>query len=607
MLFIRRSAALGLVLLFSRSVLALSGEPIASWTAPPFWMPGKGDLAKSAAPDGPELSPEAEQGVPTPALAFTGITPCRIADTRGNGFTGAYGPPSLTQGSPRNFTLTGQCGIPGAAQAVSLNITVTNAQGPGFILIYPQGGAQPGVSTLNYVAGDTIANAAVVPLGTGGGVTVIAGVSGTDLIIDTNGFYAPQTVVNTVNGLSGTVTLAEGGDISITPVGNSLSLSVDATPLNTSSAIVRRDGSGNFAAGSLSLSGNLVLPTTSPTAGSIVQDGTRLLHTFGFENVFLGPDAGNVTMTGFGANTGIGFLALNSNTTGDGNTAIGTSALRFNTTGHLNTAGGQGALQANIGGNMNTAYGWVALLQHTNGDGNSAIGVSALEHSTGGSNNTAIGYNALLSNSTGSGNTAVGFNAGSNLTTGGNNIDIGHAGVADEANTIRIGTGGTNTRAFLAGVRGVTTGAADALTVMIDSNGQLGTISSSASLKHEISDVGDATASQASPRLFPLPQRHRGNPAVRPDRRGSGRGDAGTGAVLTRRQSGDDPISLPRPPALERASETGVADRKAGKGDRGTSCARRGAQCAIGSSVLREPVKSRASRKGVSRSAKSGR
>jgi hypothetical protein len=76
--------------------------------------------------------------------------------------------------------------------AYSLNVTVTNTQGPGFILIYPQGGAQPSVSTVNYVAGQTIANAAVVPAGTGGGVTVIAGVSGTHLIIDINGYFTDQ-------------------------------------------------------------------------------------------------------------------------------------------------------------------------------------------------------------------------------------------------------------------------------------------------------------------------------------------------------------------------------------------------------------------------------
>jgi hypothetical protein len=71
-----------------------------------------------------------------------------------------------------------------------LNVTVTNTQGPGFILIYPAGGSQPTVSTLNYVTGQTVANAAIVPLGTGGAVTVVAGVSGTDLIIDVNGYYS---------------------------------------------------------------------------------------------------------------------------------------------------------------------------------------------------------------------------------------------------------------------------------------------------------------------------------------------------------------------------------------------------------------------------------
>ncbi|PYQ63418.1 MAG: hypothetical protein DMF54_16820, partial [Acidobacteria bacterium] len=72
-------------------------------------------------------------------------------------------------------------------------MTVTNTQGPGFILIYPQGAAQPTVSTVNYVAGQTIANAAVVPLSAGGAVTIIAGVSGTDLVLDTNGYYSETT------------------------------------------------------------------------------------------------------------------------------------------------------------------------------------------------------------------------------------------------------------------------------------------------------------------------------------------------------------------------------------------------------------------------------
>jgi hypothetical protein len=225
----RRLSIAAVVLLGSRLAIgqqAFSGpspQEIPNWSSAPFWIsPNAIGLEKPS--EGSVLDPMAVEGVPTPPLPFTGINPCRIVDTRGNGFTGAYGPPALTRGSPRNFVLTGQCGISGSAQAVSLNITITNTQGPGFILIYPQGGVQPAVSTLNYVAGQTIANAAVVPLGTGGGVTVVAGVSGADLVIDTNGYYAPQAVVNTVNGLSGTVALAEGTNISITPSGNTLTI-----------------------------------------------------------------------------------------------------------------------------------------------------------------------------------------------------------------------------------------------------------------------------------------------------------------------------------------------------------------------------------------------
>ncbi|HEV8611455.1 MAG TPA: hypothetical protein VGS98_15480 [Thermoanaerobaculia bacterium] len=234
----RRLSVVAVILLWSSTGIAQDSfrealPEISNWTAAPFWVSTQA-ISLEKAKEAGALGPMAVEGVPTPPLPLIGINPCRIADTRGAGFTGAYGPPALTQGVPRNFTLTGQCGILGGAEAVSLNITVTNTQGPGFILIYPQGGAQPNVSTLNYVAGQTIANAAVVPLGTGGGVTVIAGVSGTDLIIDTNGYYAPISIVNTINGLSGAVSLAAGTNISITPAGQTLTVAatnVDASSL----------------------------------------------------------------------------------------------------------------------------------------------------------------------------------------------------------------------------------------------------------------------------------------------------------------------------------------------------------------------------------------
>ncbi len=104
-------------------------------------------------------------------------------------------------------------------------------------------------------------------------------------------------------------------------------------------------------------------------------------------------------------------------------------------------------------------------------------------NNTTGSNNTANGLNALFSN-TGSNNTAVHVGAGSSLTTGDNNIDIGNSGVDGESDTICIGSE-FQTRTFIAAIR-VTTGIADAVNVVIDSNGQLGTASSSRRFKKEI-------------------------------------------------------------------------------------------------------------------------
>jgi hypothetical protein len=100
--------------------------------------------------------------------------------------------------------------------------------------------------------------------------------------------------------------------------------------------------------------------------------------------------------------------------------------------------------------------------------------VQALFSDTTGAHNTASGVNALYHNTTGSTNTAVGASAGNNLTTGSNNVDISNAGLAAEAGKIRIGTKGTQTAAFLAGVSGVTI-PGPTKTVVVNSNGQLGT------------------------------------------------------------------------------------------------------------------------------------
>ena len=205
--------------------------------------------------------------------------------------------------------------------------------------------------------------------------------------------------------------------------------------------------------------------------------------------------------TGFG-NTALGFNALNANTTGNLNTATGRNGLLNNTTGANNTADGSGALISNTTGNFNTATGRLALQFNTTGSGNTANGFLSLDNNTTAERNTANGVAALFNNTTGEDNIALGFGAGDNLTTGDNNIDIGNLGVADEANTIRIGeqvtvtdpnTGDTmpaHTRTFIAGISGAAVAGA---AVKVNANGQLGVAPSSERFKAEIKPMDKAS------------------------------------------------------------------------------------------------------------------
>ena len=105
----------------------------------------------------------------------------------------------------------------------------------------------------------------------------------------------------------------------------------------------------------------------------------------------------------------------------------------------------------------------------------------------------ASGFNALLNNTTGNNNIALGYAAGANLSTGDDNIDIGHQGVAGEASTIRVGTAGTQTATFIAGIRG--TPVAGAMVVAVSSSGKLGVRTSSARFKETIQSMDKASES----------------------------------------------------------------------------------------------------------------
>jgi Chaperone of endosialidase len=182
-------------------------------------------------------------------------------------------------------------------------------------------------------------------------------------------------------------------------------------------------------------------------------------------------------------NTAIGDLALlNNDVDGAGtanfNTAVGSGALGANTDGGGNTALGVDAL-ANNNAHFLTAVGIDALFANTTGTGNTAVGTLALSQNTTGNNNTANGDSALVNNATGSNNTALGASAGQNVTTANNVICIGAAG------------NNVDNSCFIGNIFGATS--SNGLAVLINSNGRLGTMTSSARFKDEIKPMDNAS------------------------------------------------------------------------------------------------------------------
>jgi len=122
-------------------------------------------------------------------LHFVPVAPCRVADTRNA--VGVFGGPSLASGTTRDFPVQGAaCGVPASARGYSLNVTVVPQGSLSYLTVWPAGAPRPLVSTLNAFGGQVMANAALVPAGTGGAISVFAAGT-TDVIIDINGYFAP--------------------------------------------------------------------------------------------------------------------------------------------------------------------------------------------------------------------------------------------------------------------------------------------------------------------------------------------------------------------------------------------------------------------------------
>jgi hypothetical protein len=132
------------------------------------------------------------QPVISSASHYVQVTPCRIADTRNP--TGAFGGPAVAGGTSRNFPIPlSNCGIPATAAAYSLNVAVVPKVHLGYVTVWPTGQSQPPVATLNSLDGRIKSNAAIVPAGTNGAVSVFA-TDTSDVILDITGYFAPGSV-----------------------------------------------------------------------------------------------------------------------------------------------------------------------------------------------------------------------------------------------------------------------------------------------------------------------------------------------------------------------------------------------------------------------------
>jgi hypothetical protein len=128
-------------------------------------------------------------GTPNNSSFFT-LTPCRVLDTRDP--AGAWGGPALSGGVVRTFTVANRCGVPPTAKSISINATITQPTAQGHLVIFPAGSAVPLASTINFRAGQTRANNAIVPLGVNGAISVVSGEPAgqtVHFILDVNGYF----------------------------------------------------------------------------------------------------------------------------------------------------------------------------------------------------------------------------------------------------------------------------------------------------------------------------------------------------------------------------------------------------------------------------------
>jgi hypothetical protein len=172
--------------------------------------------------------------------------PARITDTRPKSGQANAGM-TLAAGATLNVQVTGAGLIPSSGvTAVVMNVTATSTTSAGFFTVFPTGQALPTASNLNWTAGVTVPNRVIVPVGTGGQVSVFNGLGSADLVVDVNGYFTdgtasgalftalnPTRIIDTRNGIGGfNSPLGTNATMPVTIGGNS------GVPSNATAAVL---------------------------------------------------------------------------------------------------------------------------------------------------------------------------------------------------------------------------------------------------------------------------------------------------------------------------------------------------------------------------------
>lgn len=436
--------------------------------------------------------------------AWTSIAPGGVVSvTAGTGInlTGTAANPVINMNVPvvianggtnaTSFAVSSGTVIFDGTRLVTLASTGTSGQA----LVSAGAGVAPAYGILPIIGGGTNASS----FGTVDGTIIY---DGTRLVATATG-TAGQVLTSNGAGVAPTYQASGASGVS-SITGNSGGAISGAISLVTANATVKFVGSGStitqdFNLTNLSL-GSSLPSLTSGTRNVAMGSGAFASVTSSASNVCIGYNAGTAIQTGAwcvfigdsaGANTavsgsasdskiGIGYQALSDAPGVGGIVGIGYQACKFSPS--INIGIGDHALASNTTDTLNIAIGWSALtvLNGAGAGNNVAIGHLTGGSMTTGSGNQLFGNGAGGSITTGTNNTFLGAGGG-NITTTSNNIMIGNvSGTAGDANTLRIasstgtGTGGLN-RAFIQGIRGITTDAADGIPVFVSSTGQLGT------------------------------------------------------------------------------------------------------------------------------------